>query len=69
MVVIVHQHERMHLGAKPLRQFGHQPEERPAIVVPPEEGLPAVPTARHVIPTIDNMDAKRSCHPARLGLN
>ncbi len=66
--MVVHQDEGVNLGPEPVRQFRNQSEERPAVVVPAEHGLPTVAPAHYVIPTIDNVDAKRSCHQARLGL-
>jgi hypothetical protein len=53
----------------PFWQLRSKSEERPAIVVPEEQGLTAIPTAHHVIPRIDNMDAKRSCHQAMLSVS
>ncbi len=53
----------------PFWQFRNKSEERPAIVVPGEQGLTAIPTAHHVKPSIDNMDAKRLCHQAMLSVS
>ena len=53
----------------PFWEFRNKSEERPAIVVPAEQGLPAIPTTHHVIPSVDNMDPKRSCHQAMLSVS
>jgi hypothetical protein len=61
VIMVVHQDKGFNLGPEPFRQFRNQSEECPA-----KEGFPAVPTANHMIPTIHDMAAKRSCHPASL---
>ncbi len=66
MAGMVHQHKRANPGAEPLRQFGHPSKDRPAITIPAEESSPAIPTAHHVTPTNDEVDAKRSCRRAAL---
>jgi hypothetical protein len=67
--MVVHQDKGVNLGPQPLRQFRNQSEEHPAIIVPAKEGLPAVPTAHHMIPTINNVDAQRSGHLASLSVD
>ena len=64
--MVVHQDKVVNLGPEPLRQFRNQSKERPAVVVPAKEGFPAVPTAHHMMPTIHDIDAKRSSHSATL---
>ena len=50
-----HQDEGVDLRFKTLWQFGHPSEKSPTVLVLAVDGLPAIPSAEHIIPAVRNV--------------
>ena len=62
VVVVVHEHEGMDFGAEALGQLRDQAKKSAAVFLPAVDVLAAIPPAHHVIPSVDDVDPKRSSH-------
>ncbi len=66
VIMIVHQHESVHLQPGALRQLPHGGQKPPPIRVVQIQRFPAMPPIHHVIPRSRHVQSQCPCHSSRI---